>query len=188
MPSAETMSPSGPSATFQMPVKPQQTKRTTSTKPTPQSRTASKPARRRILVVDDDSVVRESLKTVLECEGYNVITAGDGQQALDQLSKEEVDLALLDLNMPVMNGWDTFERLTAKHPLLPVIIVTARPNQIFTALGAGAGALLEKPLDIPALLRCIETLLAEPLRQRLERLAGTATDFHYTGGVRKTST
>jgi DNA-binding response OmpR family regulator len=90
-----------------------------------------------------------------------------------------VDLALLDLNMPVKNGWDTFQQLTFEHPLIPIIIVTARPNQLFTALGAGAGALLEKPMDIPTLLRTIIKLLAESSEQRLARLAGKETEFHY---------
>jgi CheY-like chemotaxis protein len=136
-----------------------------------------------ILLVDDDQLVRDSLKEVLESEGYTVLCAGDGQQALDRLTEQEVDLVLLDLNMPVKNGWDTFERCTADHPLMPIIIATARPNQLFTAISAGAGALLEKPLDIPALLRTIETLLAEPLRLRLARLAGTEADFHYVAPV-----
>jgi CheY-like chemotaxis protein len=86
---------------------------------------------------------------------------------------------LLDLNMPVKNGWDTFEQLTREHPLLPIIIATARPNQLFTALSAGAGALLEKPMDIPTLLQTMEKLLAESAEQRLARLAGKETVFHY---------
>ena len=134
---------------------------------------------KRILLVDDDSTVRDSLNDVLVAEGYFVIPAENGQQALDLANRQPVDLALLDLNMPVKNGWDTFERLTAEHPLLPVIIITARPNQLFTALGAGVGALLEKPMDIPVLLRTMEKLLAESAEQRLARLAGKETEFHY---------
>jgi DNA-binding response OmpR family regulator len=133
----------------------------------------------RILLVDDDPTVRDSLNDVLLAEGYFVIPAENGQQALDLAARLPVDLALLDLNMPVKNGWDTFERLTAEHPLIPIIIATARPNQLFTALNAGAGALLEKPMDIPTLLRTIEKLLAESVEQRLARLAGKKTAFHY---------
>jgi len=103
---------------------------------------------KRILLVDDDSTVRDSLKDVLLAEGYLIIPAEDGQQALDLANRSAVDLVLLDLNMPVKNGWDTFEQLTREHPFIPIVIVTARPNQLFTALGAGAGALLEKPMDI----------------------------------------
>ncbi|MFO1513823.1 MAG: response regulator [Verrucomicrobiota bacterium] len=133
----------------------------------------------RILVVDDDSAVRDSLKDVLLSEGYLVATAANGQQALDLVSRSSVDLVLLDLNMPVKNGWDTFEHLTREHPLIPIIIATARPNQLFTAISAGVGALLEKPMDIPVLIRTIEKLLAETSEQRLARLAGQETDFHY---------
>lgn len=134
---------------------------------------------KRILLVDDDPTVRDSLNDVLMSEGYVVIPAGNGQQALDLVNTSSVDLVLLDLNMPVKNGWDTFEQLTAGHPLLPVIIVTARPNQLFTALSAGVGALLEKPMDISILLRTIEKLLAESARQRLARLVGKNPAFHY---------
>ena len=139
---------------------------------------SSRPGKR-VLLVDDDPTVRDSLNDVLVSEGYFVIPAENGQQALDLAKKLPVDLVLLDLNMPIKNGWDTFERLTAEQPFLPIIIVTARPNQLFTALSAGAGALLEKPMDIPTLLRTMEQLLAEPAEQRLARLVGKKTEFHY---------
>jgi CheY-like chemotaxis protein len=134
---------------------------------------------RRILLVDDDATVRDSLNEVLVDEGYSVVPAANGKEALELVKQSSIDLVLLDLNMPIKNGWDTFERLTADHPLIPVIIVTARANQVFTALSAGAGALLEKPMHIPALLRTIEKLLLETSEQRLARLAGKQTDFHY---------
>ena len=107
------------------------------------------------------------------------LPAENGQQALDLANQSAADLVLLDLNMPVKNGWDTFEQLTGEHPLLPIIIITARPNQVFTALSAGAGALLEKPMDIPTLLRAMRKLLAETAEQRLARLVGKNTEFHY---------
>jgi len=139
----------------------------------------------RILLVDDDTAVRDSLNDVLLAEGYcSVIPAENGQQALDFANELPVDLVLLDLNMPVKNGWDTFEQFTREHPLIPVIIATARPNQLFTALNAGVGALLEKPMDIPTLLRTIEKLLAESAEQRLARLAGQKTEFHYQPATR----
>lgn len=77
-----------------------------------------------------------------------------------------MDLVLLDLNMPGLNGWETLEKLSADYPSLPVIIVTARPNQLFTALAAGVAALLEKPLDFTELLRTIEALWEETARTR----------------------
>ena len=139
---------------------------------------------RRILLVDDDPTVRDSLSDVLVSEGYLVIPAENGQEAIDLASTSSVDLVLLDLNMPVKNGWDTFERLTAEHPLLPIIIATARPNQLFMALSAGVGALLEKPMDMPTLLRTMRKLLAESPEQRLARLAGVEIDFHYKSATK----
>lgn len=134
----------------------------------------------RILLADDDASVRGSLSDVLVSEGYVVIPANDGQQALELAASDQIDLVLLDLNMPVKNGWDTFEQLSRHHPLLPVIIVTARPNQLFTAVGAGVGALMEKPMDITVLLRTVKRLLAESADTRLARIAGQETDFHYS--------
>lgn len=138
---------------------------------------------KRILLVDDDQTVRDSLKDLLTGEGYRVIPAENGAAALELAARQPVDLALLDLNMPVKNGWDTFQQLTFEHPLIPVIIVTARPNQLFTALGAGAGALLEKPMNIPVLLRTMEKLLAESSGKNLARLAGKETEFHYQSAL-----
>src|ERR1051325_6740835 len=108
--------------------------------------------RKTILLVDDEASVRELVGRVLKTENYNVVTAANGSEALSLAGSLRVDLVLLDLNLPVKNGWDTFERLSYDHPLVPVIIITARPNQFFSAVGAGAGALMEKPLDFPKLL------------------------------------
>ena len=145
----------------------------------PQGKRSRRDARKCILLVDDDAGVRGSLRDVLVEEGYFVIPAHDGQQALELIGSLSVDLVLLDLNMPRKNGWDTFERLSAEHPLVPIVLITGRPNQLFTALGAGVGALLEKPLDIETLLRTITRLLAESYEIRLARLAGRETEFFY---------
>lgn len=141
--------------------------------------TTKPPDRHRILLVDDDAGVRGSLQDVLVEEGYLVIPANDGQHALEIVASTSVDLVLLDLNMPRKNGWDTFERLSAEHPLVPVILITARSNQLFTAVGAGVGALLEKPLDIPHLLTTIRRLLTESSEVQLRRLVGQKAPFDY---------
>jgi DNA-binding response OmpR family regulator len=96
-----------------------------------------------------------------------------------------MDLVLLDLNMPGPSGWDTFEHLTSRDPLVAVIIITARSQQLFTAVNAGVGALLEKPLNIPKLLKTIRDLLAESPEARLARLAGKQADFRYLPSRRK---
>ncbi len=154
--------------------------RLTSAAPPAQQSADSVPTTRKcILVVDDDPGVRESLLAVLREEGYRVLAAAGGATALALAVSASPDLVLLDLNMPDQSGWDTFERLSGEKPLLPVIVITARPNQLFTACNAGVGALLEKPLDIPILLKTIKTLLEEPADVRLARMAGHNAPFHY---------
>lgn len=133
----------------------------------------------KILLVDDEPAIRRILTRLLTGEGYNVLPATDGAEALEFVSHAEFDLVLLDLNMPGLDGWDTFEQLTSKHPLLPVIVITARPNQRFTALAAGIGALMEKPLDFQKLFQTIRGLLDEPEDVRIARLAGRPSEFHY---------
>jgi len=148
----------------------------------PMEKPSPRIARKRILLVDDDAGVRGSLHDVLVEEGYLVIPANDGQQALELIASSAIDLVLLDLNMPRKNGWDTFEHLSAGHPLVPVILITARPNQLFAAVGSGVGALLEKPLDISILLQTITRLLTESDETRLARLAGRDVPFRYAAG------
>ena len=133
----------------------------------------------KLLLVDDDPGVRESLAHVLTGEGYDVLPASNGIEALEMTAQNAVDLVLLDLNLPKKNGWDTFEVMTKQNPQLPVIIITARPNQLFPALSSGAGALMEKPLDFPKLLQSIRDLLAEPVQARIARLTGKPAEFHY---------
>lgn len=127
---------------------------------------------KRVLIVDDDVGVRKSIKRVLERAGYEVSMAEDGAQAEAQCAPERTDLLLLDLNLPSRNGWDVFERLTTRNPLLPVIIITGMPGQYRTALAAGVGAIMEKPIEPQALLRTISEVLAEDDQRRLRRLCG----------------
>lgn len=139
---------------------------------------AAKPAaarnskRKKILLVDDDPAIRQILLRLLAEEGYFVVTAANGQEALEFADVVKFDLVLLDLNMPVKDGWETFEQLYEKNPLVAIILITARSNQLFPALASGAGALLEKPLDFTKLFFTIHSLLEEPLEVRLARSMG----------------
>jgi prepilin-type N-terminal cleavage/methylation domain-containing protein len=134
--------------------------------------------KKRILVVDDDASVRESIARVLFMENYVVDQAATGLEAMDHASQHRVDLVLLDLNMPGRDGWDTFTALTNKNPSLPVIITTARANQKFTAIGAGVRALMEKPLDYGLLLKTIHELLSETSEQRAARIVEQRPDHN----------
>lgn len=109
-----------------------------------------------ILVVDDDADIRESLREVLEDEGYPVVCLGNGQDALDHLrGGHRPCVILLDLTMPVMDGWQ-FRREQKQDPKLagiPLIVITAtgkRPVMI------DADELVMKPLDLTRLFEAIE--------------------------------
>lgn len=125
---------------------------------------------RRILIVDDDALVRASLAAVLHCEGYEVYGAEDGYAAIESAIEHQPDLVLLDLNMPNMDGWVAFLKLEEVRPLIPVIVLTARPNQYKHAVKLGVDAFMEKPLNIPVLLRAIRKLTYEPENRHTKRI------------------
>ena len=132
-----------------------------------------------VLIVDDDAAVRQSISKVLQGAGYAMAAAADGEDAVVQFVPGQIDLVLLDLNLPLRSGWDVFERVTTRYPFVPVIIITGMVNQYGTALAAGASALMEKPIDAPALLKTMEELLAEPMEARLRRMCGYQQDTKY---------
>jgi DNA-binding response OmpR family regulator len=134
---------------------------------------------RKILLVDDELSIREALSKTLRAENYEVVLAENGQQAIEKHGEEPVDLLLLDLNLPVKDGWATLAWLTKVHPLLPVIIITGRSNQRALAEKAGADALMEKPLDVPLLLQSIGQLMDEPMESRAQRATRRASGFRY---------
>jgi CheY-like chemotaxis protein len=125
---------------------------------------------KRILVADDDNMVRDALAEVLEFEGYVVDKARNGLEAVSHAVKHPPDLVLLDLNMPQWDGWTAFSQLDRVAPLLPVIVITARPNQYDKAVRLGVDAFMEKPLDVPALVQAIARLLKEDPARRVQRV------------------
>jgi two-component system nitrogen regulation response regulator NtrX len=103
--------------------------------------------RSRILVIDDEAAIRDSLKMTLEYEGYDFIGAATGQEGLALAEREAPDLVLLDVKMPGMDGIDVLERLRAMNETLPVIVVSGH-GSISTAVEAtkkGAFDFIEKP-------------------------------------------
>lgn len=156
---------------------PNPAKRLTRDAPGPVSTTEA--LKNKILVVDDDPQIRESLRKVLRAKGYEVLLAGNGQEGIGRFNAERFDLLLLDLSLPDNSGWEVFATLTSLNPLLPILIITGRQNQQELAAGAGVGARMEKPLDVPRLLQTIPELLAEPAETRLKRLAGLHSGVRY---------
>lgn len=139
----------------------------------------AQPAKRKILLVDDDPAMRRVLCRLLAAEDYLVLTAADGAKALELVNITRFDLVLLDLKAQAGQGWETFRQLSAQNPLLPVILITDEPNQFFHAVASGVGALLEKPLNFTRLFHTIHDLLEEPAQERLARFLGQSAAFHY---------
>jgi CheY-like chemotaxis protein len=113
----------------------------------------------RILVVDDEHDLLETLQMVLEMEGYAVDTASTGQEAIEKISAIVPDLVLSDVMMPVMNGLELLKRLK-EHPqyrAIPVIITSA--GSIDAEAMRGSDAFLKKPVDLDVLLRTFARVL-----------------------------
>ena len=105
-------------------------------------------ALRKVLVVDDDPVIGKSFDRVLTGKGYAVITAANGEEALTKLAAEDYDLVYTDIKMPGMNGLEVAERVKAKKPWTPVVIITgyATIETAKEAVRLGACDYLAKPV------------------------------------------
>lgn len=113
-----------------------------------------------VLVVDDEAPARKYLSANLRARGYAVLTAAAGGEALALLAAHPVDLLLLDLGLPDMDGLDVLTAVRARSTL-PVLVLTARVREAdqAAALARGATAYLTKPLDLPALLAQVRALV-----------------------------
>jgi len=136
-----------------------------------------------ILIADDDTLVRGSLAAVLESEGYLVKEARNGIEAVARAIEYSPDLVLLDLNMPHWDGWTSFNRLDRVTPLLPVIVITARPNQYEEAVRLGVDAFMEKPLNIPILVRAVNRLTCEGGNRHVPRTDNPAFVTQWLGSA-----
>jgi two-component system nitrogen regulation response regulator NtrX len=123
---------------------------------------------RTILIADDEQGVRNSLQRLLEFESYRVVTAVDGPAALAATRDRSIDLALLDIKMPGMDGLEVLAQLHADQPQLPVVIISGH-GSIQTAVEAtrlGAFDFVEKPIDADRLLLVIRNGLAQRRLQK----------------------
>jgi two-component system, OmpR family, response regulator MprA len=115
----------------------------------------------RILVVDDDRAVRESLRRSLQFNGYQVDLASDGQQALDAVVAQRPDAMVLDVMMPRLDGLEVCRRLRGTGDDLPILVLTARDavSDRVAGLDAGADDYLPKPFALEELLARLRALL-----------------------------
>lgn len=116
----------------------------------------------RILIIDDEAAIRESLDTLLTLEGYAADAAVDGEQGLAQLDAGSYDLVLLDLALPGLSGLDVLARIRERYPKLPVIMITAygAVRNVVEAIRGGAENFIQKPWDNEKLLADIRASIA----------------------------
>ena len=138
-----------------------------------------------ILIADDDASVRESLCKLLVGEGYQVTAVANGAEVVAAFFRDQnqIDLLLIDLNMPLKNGWATLDRLLEMNPALPILIVTGQPNQYEMAEAAGVCALVEKPIDVPLLLQVIRELLTRSISSRRPNQDPLGLPFHFVSAA-----
>lgn len=115
---------------------------------------------KKILVVDDDAGIRQSLARILRGSGYKVEVAADGEQAIATAESFEPDVLLVDMRMPGIDGIETHRRLQRRFPDLVAITMTAfaRPDQTEQAITDGMVSVLSKPLDIDSLMEMVQSV------------------------------
>jgi CheY-like chemotaxis protein len=110
----------------------------------------------RILVVEDDENIRELVDVILSGAGYEVMTAPDGAAALQVVGNTRPDLVLLDMRMPVMDGWEFARQYRARpEPHAPIVVLTAARDAAQRAAEIDANGYLGKPFDMKSLLSMV---------------------------------
>ena len=120
----------------------------------------------RILLVEDNELNRDMLAERLELRGYQVLVAADGDQGVTMAHAEKPDAILMDMSLPVLDGWEATRRLKAAPDTraIPIVALTAHvmPGDQARCLEAGCDAYEEKPVDFPRLLATLQLLLDKP--------------------------
>jgi len=115
-----------------------------------------------LLLVEDDEDLRDMMRDALEAEGYTVVTARDGQEALDAVPGiESLCLVVLDLVMPVMNGWDFFTafRANPENERVPVLVHSSAIDRV----PAGVTRVVQKPIKLERLIALVREYCSDPI-------------------------
>ena len=125
----------------------------------------------RVLVVDDEPAIRRFLRTSLDAQGFIVLEAPDAHSALAQLSRNAVDVLVLDLGLPDMDGIDVIRTLREQGSALPIIVLSSRSDEVakVRALDLGADDYVTKPFGMDELLARLRAALRHRLQQQGER-------------------
>jgi DNA-binding NtrC family response regulator len=132
---------------------------------------------RKVLIVDDEMLIRYSLQRLIEGEGFPVVTADTGLKALQQFEHEKPEIVILDIRLPDANGLNLLKTMKEINPSVTVVMVTACPDirSSVEAMKMGAFDYLDKPIDIEKLTGILNTLKQEPPRDKTVRLPGSVT-------------
>ena len=125
----------------------------------------------RVLIVDDEPAIRRFLRTSLTAAGHETLEAEDGRAALDQLRRNRVDLLVLDLGLPDLDGFQVITELRGAGSLIPIIVLSSRSDEVgkVRALDLGADDYVTKPFGIDELMARIRAALRHRLQQQGER-------------------
>ncbi len=137
---------------------------------------------RKLLIADDDHIEKESLATILQREGYEIITAGDGKEALEKIEQSPPDLVLTDLKMPYLNGLELLSEVKSKYPDIEVIIITgyATVESAINAMKVGAIDYISKPFNVEEVKIIIKkTLEKKELREENIQLRRQLKDYYH---------
>lgn len=116
----------------------------------------------RILIIDDEAMIRSILGEILESEGYEIIEASNGQTGLDLLSNQSVDLVITDLMMPEKDGFETIRELKKTNPDVKIVALTGYGlHNLPIAYDLGASRIFEKPIEPKELKQAIKELLSD---------------------------
>jgi DNA-binding response OmpR family regulator len=129
-----------------------------------------------ILLVDDDAALLEVVTIMLSQEGYRVVTATDGDEALEAMTRESPDLVILDIMMPRMSGFEVCRKIRAESEI-PIVMLTAKSQSVDKVVGLELGAddYITKPFDTKELLARIRAILRRLERQGEQKKNGTLT-------------
>ncbi|NUP13536.1 MAG: response regulator [Polyangiaceae bacterium] len=119
---------------------------------------------KRVLVVEDDPDMAEVMLMTLESAGYITHAAANGKLALDAIAAQLPDLILLDMMMPVMDGWECAREVRGRFGRIPIVVVTAAEHARARAEEIDADDVLSKPFDVQALLEIVEKNLEQTAR------------------------
>ncbi|MBM3935060.1 MAG: response regulator [SAR202 cluster bacterium] len=116
----------------------------------------------RVLVADDEAIIRILLNHVLTAQSYEVVLAEDGQEAIEILQRERFDLVITDITMPRATGMDVLHTSKTVDPACPVMLITGFPSEdlISQMYGAGAEEYIPKPFDLQSIKDAVARLLA----------------------------